>query len=290
MVTLQGLQRFGGVAALYVFPWVARLAVLAVVAAAGYRLGGAIFATVLGAIASLGLAILMIRGLLSGAASLSRGERKAFLGYLKPVAVGLVAIALLTHVDVLIVKARFSGDAAGAYAAASAFARVGFFVPAAILTVLFPRTAARQARGEETQDILGRSLLATAAFCGLLALVYAAAGTGLVTLTYGRDFSEGGSVLAPFALAIGLYSLANVLVGYHLSRGETRYAWIVAAAVVVQIAALAVIPSTLEGVVWTNVVVGGGLLAAHELVVGSSVPALHAAFRHVSTRTWTRVR
>ena len=63
-------------------------------------------------------------------------------------------------------KARFSGDDAGAYAAASAFARVGFFLPATILAVLFPRTAARQARGEETEDILGRSLLATALFCG----------------------------------------------------------------------------------------------------------------------------
>ena len=74
-----------------------------------------------------------------------------FLRYLWPVAVGLVGIALLTNVDILIVKARFSGDDAGAYAAASAFARVGFFLPATILTVLFPRTAARQARGEETR-------------------------------------------------------------------------------------------------------------------------------------------
>src|SRR5207244_3333624 len=100
-----------------------------------------------------------------------------------------------------------------------------------------------QARGEETGDILGRSLLATAGFCGLLALFYAATGPGLVTTTFGSDFAEGGDVLAPFALAIGLYSLANVLVGYHLSRGETRYAWIVAAGVLAQVAVLAIVPS-----------------------------------------------
>ena len=52
-------------------------------------------------------------------------------------------------------------------------------------------------------------------------------------------------MLAPFALAIGLFSIANILVGYHLSRGETRYAWIVAAGVLVQVAVLALVPSTL---------------------------------------------
>jgi O-antigen/teichoic acid export membrane protein len=290
MGVLQGHERFSGLAALYVFPWLVRLAVLAIAAAAGYRLGGATFATLAGALAATALALMLVREPLRGVGALSRPELVAFLGYLWPVAVGLVGIALLTNVDILIVKARFSGDEAGAYAAASAFARVAFFLPATILTVLFPRTAARQARGEETEDILGRSLLATAAFCGLLALVYTAAGVGLVAMTFGSDFSEGGHVLAPFALAIGFYSLANVLVGYHLSRGETRYVWMVAAAVVVQVAALAVIPSSLNGVVWTNVVVSVMLLAAHEVFVGSSVPALRAAFRRVPAATWARFR
>jgi O-antigen/teichoic acid export membrane protein len=290
MGVLQGQQRFSALGGLYVFPWLVRLVMLGVAAAAGYRLGGAVFAVFAGALASMGLAFLLIREPLRAGGKLPRAELVAFLSYLWPVAVGLIGIALLTNVDVLIVKARVSADDAGAYAAASAFARVGFFLPAAILTVLFPRTAARQARGEETEDILGRSLLATAAFCGLLALVYAAAGTGVVVLTFGPDFAEGGAVLAPFALAIGLYSLANVLVGYHLSRGEMRYAWIVAAAVLAQVAALSLVPADLHTIVWTNVVIGVGLLAAHELFVASSVPALRTGLRHFTAGTGIAVR
>ena len=287
---LQGHQRFAAVATLYVFPWLVRLVLLGVLAAAGARLGGALVATLVGALAATAVAVLLIREPLRGVGRLSRPELVTFLRYLWPVAVGLVGIALLAHVDILVVKARFSADDAGAYAAASAFARVGFFLPATILAVLFPRAAARQARGEETQDILGRSLLATFGFCGLLVLVYAATGVGLVTLTFGGDFSEGGNVLAPYALALGLFSLANVVGGSHLSRGETRSAWIVAAAVVAQVGALAVIPSSLEGVVWTNVVVGVLLVAAHEVFVGSSAPAIHSALRQVSTATWARAR
>jgi O-antigen/teichoic acid export membrane protein len=288
---LQGYQRFYALAAMTVVPVALRLVVFGIAAAAGMRLGGALLATLLSAVAAVALALLLIRDPLRRGATGPWPALRPFLRYLGPVFIGLVGIAVLTHVDILIVKARFSAHEAGAYAAASAFARVGFFLPAIILAVIFPRTAARQARGEETEDILGRSLLATAAFCGGLALFYAAAGEGLVTLSFGRDFAEGGEVLAAFALAIGLYSLANVLVGYHLSRGETRYAWIVAGAVPVQIAALAVVPASLHTFVWTNVAVGAVLLAVHELAVGSSVPAVRAGLRHLSgAAQWTKAR
>ncbi len=284
MGVLQGRQRFHALAVLYVFPFLVRLALLGIVAGAGFRLGGAVFATVFSAIAAAILALALIRASLRPTRC-PKPNLRAFLRYLAPVGVGLIAIALLTHVDILVVKARFSAHDAGAYGAASAFARVAFFLPATILAVLFPRTAARQARGEETEDILGRSLIATAVFCAALAIFYAATGPGLVTATFGADFAEGGKILAPFAIAIALFSLAQILVGYHLSRGETRYAWILGAGIVAQVIALSTIPSTLHQLVWTNVVIGAALIAAHELFAGSSVPALRAGLRR--SRAWT---
>ena len=290
MGVLQGTQRFHALAALYVVPFLLRLGVFAIAAAAGYRLGAAVLATTASTLVGTALAFGLIHAPLADRSTESRIDLRPFLRYLAPVAVGLVGIALLTHIDLLIVKARFTGDEAGAYAAASAFARVGLFLPATILAVLFPRTAARQARGEETEDILGRSILATAAFCGALALFYWATGVGLVSTSFGSGFREGGTVLAPFALEIGLFSVANILVGYHLSRGESRYAWIVAAGVLVQVAVLALIPSSLAGVVWSNVVIGAVMLAAHEVLVGSSLPALRSGARHFVGGAAVRLR
>ena len=159
--------------------------------------------------------------------------------------------------------------------------RVAFFLPATVLAVLFPRTAARQARGEDTADILGRSLIVTAVFCALLAGAFALVGDTLVRLSFGAEFADAGEILPELAVAMMFFSLANVLVGFHLSRGETRYAWIVAVAVVVQMVVLATIPSSLEQVVWADILVGIALLAAHELLVGSSVPALRAGLRRM---------
>ena len=276
---LQGHERFHALAVMYALPFLLRLLLLAMLAAAGYRLGGAVVATLLGALAGTAVALGLARGALRLGAGHAAPDLRPFLRYLALVALGLVGIALLTHVDIVVVKARFSGDEAGAYGAASAFARIGFFLPATILAVLVPRTAARQARGEATEDILGRSLLATAGFCAALAVFYAATGVGLVVTTFGGEFAEGGALLAEFALAMGLFSLANIFVGYHLSRGETRYAWIVGIGVVAQVALLATVPTGLSGVVWTNVAVGVALLAAHELFVGSSAPAIRAGLR-----------
>ena len=276
---LQGHERFHALAVMYALPFLLRLLLLAMLAAAGYRLGGAVVATLLAALAGTAVALGLARGALRLGAGHAAPDLRPFLRYLALVALGLVGIALLTHVDIVVVKARFSGDEAGAYGAASAFARIGFFLPATILAVLVPRTAARQARGEATEDILGRSLLATAGFCAALAVFYAATGVGLVVTTFGGEFAEGGALLAEFALAMGLFSLANIFVGYHLSRGETRYAWIVGIGVVAQVALLATVPTGLSGVVWTNVAVGVALLAAHELFVGSSAPAIRAGLR-----------
>ena len=277
---LLGYQRFYAVALLSVLPFALRLVVVAGTAVAGYRLDGAATATFLSAVVTALIAIWLIRTRLARGARSARPALSPFLRYLWPVFIGLLGIALLTTVDLLVVRARFDPTDAGAYAAASAFARVAFFLPATILAVVFPRTAARQARGEETSDILGRSLIVTSAFGLLLAIFYGMTGRGLIHTSFGGDFAEGGKYLALLTLSMTIYSLVNVLVGFHLSRDERRYAWIVAAAVPVQVVVLALVPGSIEDLVLANIVVGGVLLATHELFVDSSVLAALAGIRY----------
>ncbi len=277
---LLGYQRFYAVGMLYVLPFALRLAVVAGTALVGYRLGGAVAATFVSAVVTALVALWLLRTRLTRAAHSTRPALAPFLRYLWPVFVGLLGIALLTTVDLLVVRARFDPTDTGAYAAASAFARIAFFLPATILAVVFPRTAARQARGEETRDILGRSLIVTAAFGLLLTLFYGMTGRGLVGTSFGAEFAHGGNYLVLLTLSMTVYSLANVLVGFHLSRDERRYAWMVAAAVPVQIGVLAVIPGSIEGLILANLVVGAVLLAAHEIFVDSSVLAAIAGARY----------
>jgi hypothetical protein len=100
-----------------------------------------------------------------------------------------------------------------------------------------------------------------------------------VTYSFGAEFDDAAHLLPLFALEMMLISAANVLVGFHLSRGETRFAWLAAATVPVQVLALATIPDTLAEVIWVNIAVAVCLIVVHELVVGSSLPAIRAGAR-----------
>jgi O-antigen/teichoic acid export membrane protein len=281
MGVIQGEQRFSTLALVTVVPFGVRLVVLAAVAVVGATLVGTVTAIAVAGVAASAVSFIPVRRLfrhpsVSITPSISL---RAFSRYLLPVLVGLLAITLIVNIDVIVVNARFADADAGVYAAAAAFGRVGYFLPGTILTVLFPRTAARQARGEQTDDILGRSLIVTAGFCVLLAAFYWTVGGPLVRVSFGQDFANAADLLPLFALEMMFVSAANVLVGFHLSRNESRFAWIAAATVPVQIVLLATVPDTLRGVVWTNIIVGVGLLGVHELAIGSSLPALRAGMR-----------
>src|SRR5207244_11446531 len=93
-------------AAMYVFPLALRLALLAAALWAGFQLGGAVFATVASGVAAAVVAVALIKGPLRRSASVVRPAVGPFLRYLVPVVVGLIGIAVLTNIDVLIVKVR----------------------------------------------------------------------------------------------------------------------------------------------------------------------------------------
>ena len=290
---LQGHQQFGRLSAGTAFPLVLRLGLFVVLALVGWRLYGALAALAVGSIAGVVLPGWWRRDLLHGVLKPQVSVRP-FLVALVPVMVGILGITALTNVDVLMVKARLASEDAGIYAAASAFAKVAFFMPTAIVAILFPRVAARRARGEETEDILGRAVLVTVGFCALLFLAYGVVGHFLVRISYGSEFQDASSLLGLFGAGMTFFSVANVLVSYHLSRHDNRFAWMVAAAAVCQAIALAVVPGHLRTFLWVNAGVGAALLVSHELVMGSSIPAIRSGFAHAweelalpaRARTW----
>jgi len=279
--TLQGDQRFRALAFVSAAPMVLRLGFFGVAVALGLQLYGALGAVALSSVVAPVIGWAANRDRLREPAGGNPPALLPFFRYLLPVAVGLFGVAMLTNIDILVVKARFPAGDAGVYGAASAFARVAFFLPGTILAVLFPRTAARNARGEQSLDILGRSLIVTVGFCAVLTGAYAVVGDRLVTSTFGPDFAAAGPLLVPFCVAMTLFSVVNVLTGYHLSLGSSRFAWIVGGAVFVQVALLATIPSTLRGMLWVDVLVGATLIVTHEVVVGSSSAAIVAGWRRL---------
>ena len=281
---LQGQQAFGRVAVGSAFPAVARVLLLIPLLLIGLRLNGALLASAVSGILGLGLLAWWKRAMLKPSVIVDQGPPLLLFPLLKaqiPVATTLFAVTSLTSVDLLMVKGSLSGHASGIYSAVSVLGRVAFFVPTVIATILFPRVAARRARDQVSDDILGRALLVTLGVCVMFFAVLAVFDDAIIRLAFGAEFREAAPLLWKYGVGMTLMSLVTVAANYHLSRGDANFAWLLAGGAALHAAALGLWHQTLEHVIWVNAATAGMLLIAHEIRMGSSAPAIRAGITHL---------
>ena len=202
----------------------------------------------------------------SGRGSARRVTRSEAARSLSPVLLGLLAMAALTSVDVVVAKIALTGHEAGIYGSASLVGRVILYLPAAIITVLLPRVAARAADQIKTTDILRRSVVVTVTFCTIATVVYAAAGSLIVRIAFGSEYADAAGLLWLFGVAMTGYALLNVLLIYHLGHDRSAFAWLLVFGALVQIGLFLAVHGSAQQLVVVDIVVAAGLLVGHELL------------------------
>ncbi len=264
----QGLERFGLTSLVYAIGPVVRIGFTLLAFGIGLHVGGAMLATLLSMMVALALPVWVLRRWVGSAPThgrrINRGE--AFRSLI-PVMVGLFAITALTTGDVVVAKVVLTEHAAGIYGTASLVGRVVLYLPAAIVTVLLPRVAARAAGQRDTRDLLVKSIVVTLAFCTALTLVYAAEGQTIMRLAFGVRYESAAPLLWRFGVAMTGFALLNVLLVYHLAHHRSSAAWLLAGGVVLQLAGFALFHQTALQLVTVDIAVAALLLIAHELAI-----------------------
>jgi O-antigen/teichoic acid export membrane protein len=270
----QGLQRFVLFAVSIGIGPAMRPLLAAILLATGFGVAGAMGATLIAAIVGVTLPLVFLRGWISRDA-LHPGPvpRAEVVRYLIPAMVGVLSITSLTTIDVIVAKAVLSDHDAGLYGSASLIGRVILYLPAAIVLVLLPKVAAREAAGRESRDVLIKSLLVTIGFCVAATVTYALAPKLLVFLAFGSSFEEAAGLLWMFALAMSGYAVLNVLLAYHLGRGANRMSFLLLVGALVQIALFAAFHGSSEQLLAIDIVVAYALVIAHESLVMRTLPA-----------------
>ncbi len=270
----QGVQRFALIAFTYASTAIARVVLTVIAFGAGLKVGGAMLATLGAMIVALAIPMWVLRRWLRPAAASGRRVTRLEAGRsLTPVLVGLLAMASLTSLDVVVAKVALTADEAGIYGAASLVGRVILYLPAAIITVLLPRVAARAADSAETTGILRRSVIVTLGFCSLSTLVYAGAGTQVVEIAFGSAYADAAGLLWLFGIAMTGYALLNVLLVYDLGHDRSVVAWLLASGAAAQVAAFLLLHDSMEQIVVVDIGVAVALLAAHEVITGGRLIA-----------------
>ena len=249
-----------------------RLAAVYALVGLGRGVGGVIGAlatgSVLGTMAglALGTAVGAIIGriLVAPLASAPRERLEGFFAESAHATHALLALFVLTNVDVLLARALLDAEQAGIYGVGAVIAKVAFWLPQFVGVVAFPRFADAR-RGRATVV----SLLAVTGI-GLLVVAGTALLPGLVVgFVGGAAYSSLVPVAWLFAALGATFALAQALLLTRLAIDDRRAVIAVwgAAALLVATATL-ILPRTVEGLA-TSALTAGAALA----VVGLTVTA-----------------
>jgi O-antigen/teichoic acid export membrane protein len=247
-----------------------RLAAVYAIVGLGRGIGGVagalVSGTALGTMAgiALGTAVGAVIGriVVAPLAAAPRERLEGFFGESAHATHALLALFVLTNVDVLLARALLPAEEAGVYGVGAVIAKVAFWLPQFIGVVAFPRFADAR-RGRATVV----SLLAVAAI-GLLVVIATAALPGLiVAFVGGAAYTSLVPVAWLFAAIGATFALAQALLLTRLAIDDRRAVIAVwaSAALLVSLATL-VLPRTVAGLA-TSALVAGLALA----VVGVGV-------------------
>ncbi len=172
----------------------------------------------------------------------------SFYSYSLPVMIAMICFSVPANLDVVLAKYFFSNIEAGLYNSASVLGKIIFFFPAGIQAVMFPMIAEKHERGENTANILMKSLVYTALLSGSVAVIYLLF-PQLVIKVFGQGYAAALPLVAPYGFAMFFFSLTVIFMHYHLAIKNMRYVAIFAGLTILEVLLLSVFNSSIQEMV-----------------------------------------
>lgn len=142
-------------------------------------------------------------------------------GYILPVFYGTLAMAIFGNADMIFAKHHLEAAASGEYGALSVVAKTIFFVTGVLTTVLFAMSAEDSVPSARTVRTFRYAFWLVCLISFGAILFFSLFPQFVLSLLFGEKYLSASPLLGWFALAAGVYSLANLLMQYLLSLHET---------------------------------------------------------------------
>jgi len=185
----------------------------------GWRVYGAIVATIIATTLAFVLSILALKKILKSKEKFI--EVRGIYAYSWPVLFVLLNIILFYSLDIIIAKIVFPEEIAGFYAIASMLAKTIFFATQPISKALFPLSAAKKKSEDNKHLILNALFIEILCILGFLVVLYFFAHP-LIEIFSGRIITESANILFYLGIAFSLISVTNLILLYKLSLGEMK--------------------------------------------------------------------
>ena len=275
---LQGLQRFNEFGGQLSAQALVKLGAGWLLVLLGFGIGGALWGVALGAMASTLIPLAMMR-----AHVVQKGDPFPMAGlwrYSVPAMMGVLAITILTNVDVVVARFFFDGVSAGLYAASSNLAKVILFLPGAVSYVMLPKVSDAYTKGEDIWHIVLKAFGINIALSLAMVAGYVLLADPLISMLYGSEYDGASIYLGILALSMSLFGMANLFMILGLSMDSFGYIWIQLFFTVVQVSLFMLFHEQLMQLAWSMLAVGLGICLSSGILMmvgmrrGKGVPRL----------------
>jgi O-antigen/teichoic acid export membrane protein len=270
---LQGMERFVTLGILLLAIASSRIAFGIPWTLAGGGAGGPLFGQALGTVVALAVTAWIIRDFL-----LRRGTGAATSGLRRrpdrrTLAAGgaFTAFALISNLDVLLVKLLMSPHAAGVYAALVTVEKIIIFLPSAVAVVMVPSAARARMVNDSSARVLRVAGLLVLGTILVVALPAAIAPRLLLQIMFGHKYVGAAGGVLPIVCAGAALALLYLLVVYTVAVQDRRWVWLLAGGIVVQVSAILALHSSPIEVATVQASVVLGVLLINELFFHSIV-------------------
>jgi O-antigen/teichoic acid export membrane protein len=153
----------------------------------------------------------------------------------------------LISIDLVWVNQHLSGELAGAYAGLVLMRRIVALLPAAVITVMFPRVVKALARGESPNRVISLTAIIILAVSGFVLLYFIFKST--ITLIFGRSYAAAIPLLGWMAVAMIGVSLSAIWLNYYLAEKPRNFVILLGIAVALEWVLLNLFPPSMQSAV-----------------------------------------
>lgn len=250
---LQALLSFNKYALSLISEVVVKLIFAIILIFLGYKLLGAMFAFMMGALCAFVLTRLFLSPHFRGRKG-KMPEISPLVRYSFPVFIQGLALTSMYSTDLILVKHFFSPEDAGIYASLAVLGRIVFFIGSPITNVMFPLIARRHSHGESYHSIFYLSLILVLCISLPVVLFYFLFPKIPLGILYGPQFLDGAPYLWWFGIFMGLLGASTLFVQFYLSIGKTKVVSLFVLAAILQFILIWFIHPNLLSVIQVSII------------------------------------
>jgi len=241
---LQGSKRFKELGFNMIIESVIKLILAVLLVYVGMKVYGAISGLLIGMFFAFFLAFFHMKEIIKS--KNKKINTSNIYSYGKPVFIVMVSIVLMYSLDIILAKRFFSPEIAGQYAVASMLGKMIFFGTLAISKAMFPLASEKYETGDNSNNLLYKSLLIISFMCISGVLIFGLFPKFIIALLFGSQYISISSILVYVGIAFSLLSIANLIATYNLRSHKIKSGYFLFVFVLIEILLLSLFRQTLK--------------------------------------------